>query len=243
MARDFLYSALLHAGVIALTFLASPFDIKGRDSYDDVIHVSLYEAPPPAAAPVPTVAAPQPTTPATPPPVEEEEPDIPVGEPETQDETVIEEEEQPPVEEPLPAPQQIVVQQPDQAVTSSSAGSDDQAPIHSTVTGDGAVFAGATIDNASFDYPYWFTQAFNKILRNWRNPVSADGVIVCAIYFQVIKSGRVIEAHVKTSSGLRTFDEACLLAVQRSEPFPPLPRQFADEIIGITLPFKYEPGR
>jgi TonB family protein len=97
------------------------------------------------------------------------------------------------------------------------------------------------VDNASFDYPYWFTQAFYKIQSNWRNPVSADYSIVCAIYFQVLKSGRVIELRVEESSGVRAYDEACLRAVERSTPFPPLPRAFPDEIIGITLPFKYEP--
>jgi TonB family protein len=108
-------------------------------------------------------------------------------------------------------------------------------------TGGGTPFAGAIIDNATFDYPYWFTQAFYKIQSNWRNPVAADYSIVCVVYFQVIKSGRVIELRIEEPSGIRTYDEACLRSVEHSAPFPPLPSGFRDEIIGITLPFKYEP--
>jgi len=101
----------------------------------------------------------------------------------------------------------------------------------------GSPFAGATVDNANFNYPYWFTQTFNKIANNMRNTTNVDNRIFCTIYFQVLKSGRVIELRIEKSSGYPDFDEACLAAVERSAPFPPLPNDFIDEIIGITLPF------
>ena len=110
-----------------------------------------------------------------------------------------------------------------------------------TPGGSDSPFAGVTIDNASFSYPYWFTQAFNKIRSNWRNPISADIPITCTIYFQVIKSGRLVKAEIKESSGIPAFDNSCLRSVENSTPFPPLPRQFVDEIIGITLPMQYRP--
>jgi len=113
--------------------------------------------------------------------------------------------------------------------------------IISEATGSGSPFAGATVDNLSFDYPYWFEQAFTKIQSNWINTVEADGEIVCVIYFQVIKSGRLLEARVETESGIEAFDQGCLGAIYKSAPFPPLPSEFADEVIGITLPFKYAP--
>ena len=113
--------------------------------------------------------------------------------------------------------------------------------IVSDATATGSPFAGATVDNLSFDYPYWFEQAFTKIQSNWINTVEADGEIVCVIYFQVIKSGRLMEARVETESGIESFDQGCLGAIYKSAPFPPLPSEFADEVIGITLPFKYAP--
>jgi len=242
VTRDFIYSLILHAGVIGLTFLTSPFEIKGHDNYDEVIQVSLLSAPPASSAPAEsTPVPPEPVAVTTPPPVEEEEEDIPVGKPETEDKAEITPEEKPPEEEKPPPPKENVVQQQQQAATEGS-GDDESAVIHSPATAGSSPFAGATINNASFDYPYWFTQAFNKVRSHWRNPVSSDAPLICTIYFEVIKSGRVIVARVEQSSGVPIFDEACLQAVNQSAPFPPLPRQFADEVIGITLPFKGVPG-
>lgn len=107
----------------------------------------------------------------------------------------------------------------------------------------GSPFAGATVDNSDFNYPYWFTQAFYKIQTNWQNPVDADGEIICVVYFQVLASGRVIETRVDKPSGIPAFDDACVYAVKRSSPFPPFPREFTEEILGITIPFKYQPGQ
>ncbi len=244
MARDFLLSVALHVGILALTLLASPFDINSTPDDMEVIAVDvLFENPPAAAETVKEETVEEPVSIKQPEPAIEEPEEIPISEPETNDEeAVIEEEpkvEEPP--EPKEPPRESVVEQPVQE--SPPPQETGPSEIHSTVTGEGAVFAGATINNASFEYPYWFTQAFNKILRNWRNPVASDAVLVCTIYFEVIKSGRVIVKRIETSSGVKPFDEACLAAISKSDPFPPLPRQFADEIIGITLPFKGVPGR
>ncbi|MCK4301238.1 MAG: TonB family protein [candidate division Zixibacteria bacterium] len=208
-----------------MTVFASPFEVGSPSDYDEVIRVSLLA---PAEILSPQAEPPEPIAIRTPQPAAEEIPEITVGEPTTADEAVVE-------EKPQPKPPVHNGQ------TADRPGGEDE-EIHSPITGGGSPFAGATIDNTSFNYPYWFTQAFNKILRNWRNPVAADGAIVCVVYFQVIKSGRVIEVQVKTSSGIGAFDDGCLHAVSRSAPFPPLPRSFGEEIIGITLPFKYEPG-
>jgi len=64
-----------------------------------------------------------------------------------------------------------------------------------------------------------------------------DGTVTCDVYFQVIKSGRVIEKKVVTPSGVPQFDQACLASIDRAQPFPPLPRDFLDEIIGLYITF------
>ncbi|MDH3892166.1 MAG: TonB family protein [candidate division Zixibacteria bacterium] len=249
MARDLLLSVALHVGIVAFTLLASPFESESQFDDREVISVDLLFEAPPGGIEVQEEPPPDPVTVATPKTVEDEPEEIPISEPVTDDEEVIIDEESQPEEtetkEEPPPEDQTVVQPPPADVTAANepAVAEGPAEIHSTVTGKGTVFAGATISNANFDYPYWFTQTFNKILRNWRNPVASDGVIVCAIYFEVIKSGRVIVKRIETSSGIAPFDAACLAAVDRANPFPPLPRQFADEIIGITLPFKYDPSR
>lgn len=244
MKRDLLLSLVLHVGIVALTLFASPFEIKSQLDNREVIAVDvLFEEPSGGIEVEPEAPPPEPIKVATPKTVVEEPAEIPISDPVTKDEEVVIDEEPEPEE--TPPPDQSVVQQPTDEMTTTNQPTVDEGPadIHSTVTGEGAVFAGATISNANFDYPWWFTQAFNKILRNWRNPVASDGVIVCVVYFEVIKSGRIIVKRIETSSGIGPFDEACLAAVDRADPFPPLPRQFADEIIGITLPFKYDPSR
>ncbi|RME22661.1 MAG: energy transducer TonB [Candidatus Zixiibacteriota bacterium] len=82
---------------------------------------------------------------------------------------------------------------------------------------------------------------FNKIASNMRHSVVTDATLICVIYFQVLQSGRIVNLKVIQSSGYQEFDDACMAAVSRSAPFPPLPRDFSDEIIGITLPIKYTP--
>ncbi|MFH2035470.1 MAG: TonB family protein [Candidatus Zixiibacteriota bacterium] len=105
----------------------------------------------------------------------------------------------------------------------------------------GSRFGSAAVDNASFDYPYWFVQAFSKIEFNWRNPIYSTQSMECVVYFQVIRSGRVIKVEIEKSSGIDAFDGACVRAINLSKPLPPLPAEFVEEIIGIHLTFPYVP--
>jgi TonB family protein len=106
----------------------------------------------------------------------------------------------------------------------------------------GSRFGGLAVDNASFNYPYWFDVAILKIERNWRNPVYSVQPLECTIYFQVISSGRVIRVEIEQSSGVPAYDRACLKAVEQSRPLPPLPPDYAEELLGVHLIFPYKPG-
>ena len=72
-------------------------------------------------------------------------------------------------------------------------------------------------------------------MKNANQPLS------CIIYFQVIRSGRIIKTEIEQSSGFDAYDRACERAVKMAEPLPPLPKEFTDEIIGIHLEFPYSP--
>lgn len=232
MKRDIFLSLLLHLTVVLFTLLSSPFDSRKMIDYGDVIRVRAVALPgfsPAASGPDEPVAIPK--------AIDDEPVEIPIDEPTAVDEPK-------PVTKPeaKPKPEKESPGTDEQAAADESAASlGNGRAAEIDAAGAGSPFAGATIDNASFEYPYWFTQAFNKMANNWRNTVVYDGSLVCVVYFQVIRSGRVIEVRVESSSGIPAFDKTCLLAVERSAPFPPLPREFRDEIIGITLPFKYEP--
>lgn len=247
LTRDVIFSVLLHGLVITFVMFSGSFAFQQTPPIQDVIRVSLTA---PAEMQMTAEPAPLPA-PSTPEAAAEDDIDIPAEQPVTRDEMVpIEEEPEPepeekPAPEEPPEPRQAVAQQDtmqeptgDEEQTGEGTGREID---ESATGGEGSPFAGATIDNASFNYPYWFTQAFRKIRSNWRNPVSHQGTLVCVVYFQVIQSGRVINLKVKESSGIDAFDDACLRSIERSAPFPPLPREFREEIIGINLPFKYQP--
>ena len=233
MKRDLLLSTLLHVCIIAATFVTSPFETSRQVDYGETIRVSL--------SAMPQFSAPEPesVTPLEIPQALESEPaEIPIDDPATQPEAEIEES----VPESKPEPKTKKPYQPQTPEGDQNRAGAAEGEIEASSTSGGSPFAGAYVDNASFNkYPYWYDQAFNKILRSWNNPVVSDGAIICVVYFQVIKSGRMIESRVEKSSGIPAFDDACIGALKRADPFPPLPRDFREEIIGITLPFKYEP--
>lgn len=227
MKFEIILSLALHLGIVAVSTFGANWYTRKTPDLGEVIRVSLSALPPqitaePEVVPVPDV----------PDAVTEQLPDIPVSDPAVMPKAKV-------PDKPKAKPKKKPVKNKSQ--TAASTESQSTTEVDAPGAGEGSPFSGMTIDNSSFDYPYWFTQALYKIRSNWRNTVSADGPIVCTIYFQVIKSGRVIEARIKEPSGIAAFDRACLTAVQRSAPFPPLPREFVDEIIGITLPFQYRP--
>lgn len=230
MRRDIFLSLGIHLLFLSLAFITSPFDVKPPIDYGEVIRVSL-----PSAAQIAELTAPPPVIPVEiPKPVIENEPDIPISDPISKPAVEI--------EKPKPKKKKPVKKTPDpkKATTGDNDQSgkpDGKVDVEATTTG-GTMLSGASVDNVSFNYPYWFTQAFYKISGNFRNPVNYDGTLICIVYFQVIQSGRTFDVKIIESSGLEAFDQACLAAIERSKPFPPLPNEFQSEVIGITLPFK-----
>lgn len=225
MKLEIALSIALHMVIVFFTIFSSPLSSKSRFE-GEVIRVSITS---PSELPV-TEAPPTSEIPAA---VEDLYEEIEISDPSTAQ--PIEVKPKPKPKKPTPKPKK---KSPPKPKVDSKPAADKPAESEVSGTGAGTPFRGATIDNASFDYPYWFRQAFNKISQNFRNPVASDGTLVCTIYFQVIKSGRVIELRIIESSGFPIFDDACLAAVERAAPFPPLPRNFRDEIIGISIPFK-----
>jgi TonB family protein len=223
MNRDVIYSVFLHLGIVLLVLLSSPFSPQTQPfDYGEVIKIKAVSIPPSVeqktVAPISVPKA-----------LPEEKVDIPIDEP-----TSIKEEVK--IEQPKPKKEQSTITQKNES-TGSSTGDDNK--IETSNTDTGSPFAGATVDNASFDYPYWFVQTFNKINFNFKKTVPLDGSVICVVYFQVIRSGRIIDINIKQSSGIDAVDRDCIAAIERSAPFPPLPREFRDEIIGITVPIKY----
>ena len=229
MGRDLIASIILHAVVLTVTIFASPLNIKKPRDYTDVVRVNIVGV----QSPGPTKITPSQPIPEPPKAVKAQPKVEPIKTPDTKPAskaTPIDKAKKPP-EKPKAQSTTEATETGDQNKPGAPEGKVSvDAPSGSSLSGMG-------VDNASFNYPYWFTLAYNKLCQNFRIPIVIDGSVSCDVYFQVIKSGRVIEQKVVTSSGIPQFDEACLAAVERSAPFPPLPRDFLDEIIGIYVTF------
>lgn len=235
MGRDWILSGVLHALIIAVTIFASPLDIRKPPEFADVIKVGIVSMPEVQAAPVETIPdAPIPQA------VEAEPEEVPIEDPVSKPKVEVEEPEEKPEpkpdkpkeDKPKPPPQQPT-QRPTGEETKPGA---EEGPTDVATPTGGAV-GGATVSNADFNYTYWFNLAFNKINQNYRVPFAIDGRVECRIYFEVISSGRVIDMRIVSSSGLPGFDDACMGAVGRAAPFPPLPKQYLPEVIGLTITF------
>lgn len=235
MARDLVLSVILHVAALTMTVFASPLNNRKPHEFGEVIRVGVISMDQLSPAPI-TPAEPEPIPEAVTPKATKAEPEeIKLQEPTTKPAAPIDK----PAAKPKPKPKndkpKAKTNEPAQTGDRNQTGTAEgkievQAPSGSGISGMG-------VDNASFNYPYWFTQAFNKLGQNFRIPVVIDGTVTCDVYFQVIKSGRVIEKKVVTSSGVPQFDQACLATIDRAEPFPPLPREFLDEIIGLYITF------
>ena len=223
--RDLIFSIVLHGVVVAATLFASPLQLKKTPPFGEVIRinaVSMGDIMPAPKAPEQPVAIPRPAAP--------EPEQVPISEPTTKPEVKIDK----PAEKPKPEAES----RPDDKVADEGkAGGGTGEGEVDVGGGAGSAISGVRVDNAAFNHPYWFTMAWNKINQNYRFAVTIDGKVYCDVYFVVIKSGRVIETKLVNSSGIPAFDQACLTAVERSSPLPPLPREWLDEIIGITITF------
>lgn len=226
--RDLILSVVFHAVLFAVTLLAGPLDIRQPQRFADVIQVAVVSLPdvsPAASEPVDEVEVPQ--------AVQAEPEEIALDDPTTKPAEVIEEPEETPKpkDEPKPPPPT----QPAQTGESDQAGTNDD-PVE--VEGPtGTSISGMTIGAANFNYPHWPSLAFSKINRFFYFSISIDGKVYCDIRFDVIKSGKVIGSEVVKSSGIPSFDQACLNSIDRASPLPPLPRDWLDEYVQITMTF------
>jgi len=227
MRQDLLLSFLLHFVIIIAMIVSAPFKPQVHTDLGDVIKVNLTSLPASLAS-----KAQKPV--AIPTPIVADEPVVPITE-------VASVTQAKPVPKPKKKKDETYRPKPDTGEKERSGLENGQKDVSENLS-SGSKFGGAAVDNVSFDYPYWFVQAFGKIERNWTNPVYANRPISCIIYFQVIRSGRIIKVEIEESSGVDAFDRACERAVTLSQPLPPLPDDFADEIIGIHLTFPYSPG-
>ena len=101
--------------------------------------------------------------------------------------------------------------------------------------GDGT---GIAVDAARFPFSYFLSALERKVSDNWYSAVSESGAgLTCIVYFRLLRDGSVQDVRIETGSGNSYFDRAAMRAVKSAVPFPPLPRGFQEDFLGIHFTF------
>lgn len=115
-----------------------------------------------------------------------------------------------------------------------------QSPAKSTKKKGAQQIDGIDTDTP-FDYPDYLIAMRDKIVRNWRYPVSQES-LVTVVYFRIKRDGTIETVRIKDSSKNLPFDRAAFKAVKDSGPFDPLPGEFKSDDLGVSFQFIYEAG-
>lgn len=95
-------------------------------------------------------------------------------------------------------------------------------------------FGVAGVDNPTFTYDYYLDQMLGRIESRWQRP-RVSGPIEAMVHFRIDKEGRISEVEVVQPSGVPAFDLAAQRAVMEAAPFPPLPRSYRSDSLGVNL--------
>lgn len=102
-------------------------------------------------------------------------------------------------------------------------------------TGDGT---GMVVDAAQFPFGYFLSAIERKVSDNWYSAVAKSGNgLTCVVYFRLMRDGSVQDVRVEKGSGNDFFDRSAVRAVKSASPFPPLPRGFQEDFLGIHFTF------
>jgi TonB family protein len=119
-----------------------------------------------------------------------------------------------------------------------TAGSAEEKPLGMSVGVGTADGTGIAVDAADFPFSYFLSGVERKVSENWFSAVAEGAVgLTSVVYFRLMRDGSVGDVRVEKSSGNAYFDRAAVRAVKSAVPFPPLPRAFPGEFLGIHFTF------
>jgi TonB family protein len=105
---------------------------------------------------------------------------------------------------------------------------DEQKAIHSADSG--------FFDTKGFPLGEYANLIKERIKGNWMIPSNLQSFQGhTTLVFYIDKNGRYANARIVTRSGNNSFDNAALMAVIESDPFPPLPKDFPGSHIGAKF--------
>jgi protein TonB len=109
-------------------------------------------------------------------------------------------------------------------------GAPDASPLGTSAFGSKI----AGLDNPDFRFGYYIDQLLQAIDSKWNRPTLGSDVRA-VISFRIERNGDLTDLEVAESSGYGSFDLAALRGVQNAAPFPPLPRAYRHDSLGVNL--------
>src|SRR5579859_515427 len=106
-------------------------------------------------------------------------------------------------------------------------------------------------DTMGVDFGPYLTRITQIVRQNWYNlmppsvypPILKQGKL--AIEFVILKDGKTTSMAVRTPSGDVALDRAAWASITASTPFPPLPKEFPGQMLGLRFYYFYnlDPGK
>lgn len=239
MTKILVISAVIHLVLVVILPLVPLLDRRDVTGYDvyavELVELPRQTAPAPAAA-EPEVEEPQPvvekqeTAPA------EEEPRIP--------------------DEPVRRPKRAVATPPKQVeksleerIEERMRAQDQQRRPAEQGESEPAVQpepVGQTAVRVSrFPYGWYLSVIQGKVSSNWKQPSArllADDSLTALVSFRIRRDGSIEAVTVRRGSGRSTVDQSAVKAVRDSAPFPPLPNDYLENMLDVTIEFTVTAG-
>jgi TonB family protein len=258
LKRGLVVSAAMHV-IVFVGILLLP---RGSARWDrvDAIAVELVgplkaqsrSASPPAQLPAPAEA---PAVEETPPAPKEKEPEAPKPKPKSAPKSAPREPARryqplaPPSTDEPSLEERLRTRLDELAGESDDAASKEPAPATPAPSGVGdgdSPTSSAEVSATDFPYAWYLNLLRTKISDAWDPPASrlvAGGANQVIVRFRLARSGAVSDVGVEILSGAPGLDSSARRAVDRAQPFPPLPGDFADDFVDIAVRFTVSEGK
>ncbi|MFP4081780.1 MAG: energy transducer TonB [Candidatus Aminicenantes bacterium] len=95
---------------------------------------------------------------------------------------------------------------------------------------------------SSFPFTYYLQIIIDRVSSNWFTSLVDPGMrgnFQTTVFFKIYRSGSVSDLKIEESSGVRSLDLSALRAIQSAAPFPPLPKEYTEQYLGIHLIFEH----
>jgi protein TonB len=107
----------------------------------------------------------------------------------------------------------------------------------------GGIPGRTSISVSRFPYAWYISIIQGKVSSNWKQPsdrLVSEQELSARISFRISRDGSVDAVTVRKSSGRSTIDQSAAKAVRNSAPFPPLPDDYREDRLDVTIDFTVE---